>query len=181
MRTRSPFTTIVLPILVLLLAVPAALAEITPHGGMLRYPDVGTDRIVFSFADDLWTVPLDGGLATPLSSPPGLEALPRFSPDGKWIAYMADYEGNTEIYVVPATGGIPRRVTWHPAVEILCDWTPDGKILFFQNGLSGLARQTRLFVVGPEGGLPRPLPVPYGAFATLSPDGKQLLYTPYTP
>ncbi len=180
MRSRSAAVPAIVALLVLLAPLPPARAEITPDGGMLRYPDVGTDRVVFSFADDLWTVPLAGGLATPLSSPPGLEALPRFSPDGRWIAYMADYEGNSEIYVIPATGGVPRRVTWHPATEILCDWTPDGKILFFQNGLSGLSRQTRLFTVDREGGLPRPLPVPYGAFATLSPDGRQLLYTPHT-
>ncbi len=180
MRSRLAPVPSIFVILALLVLAPAARAAITPHGGMLRYPDVGTDRVVFSFADDLWTVPLEGGLATPLSSPPGLEALPRFSPDGKWIAYMANYEGNSEIYVVPAAGGVPRRVTWHPATEILCDWTPDGRILFFQNGLAGLLRQTQLFTVPPEGGMPERLPVPYGAFATLSPDGRQLLYTPHT-
>lgn len=151
-----------------------------PNGAMLRFPDVGATHIVLVYADDLWLVPRDGGVATPLASPAGLETLPRFSPDGKTVAFVGNYGGNKDLYTVPVSGGIPTRVTHHPAAEVLCDWTPDGKLLFFTNGLAGRDRQVQLFTVDAKGGLPQQLPVPYGAFASISSDGRWLAYTPHT-
>src|SRR5689334_16440514 len=160
---------------------PAAAAGIVqPHGGMLRYPDVSATQIVFVYADDLWVVPRAGGVASPLASPPGLEVLPRFSPDGKSIAFVGNYDGARDIYTVPAAGGIPFRVTHMPGGEALANWTSDGKLLFFSNGLAGRDRQMLLYRVAPEGGLPEKLPVPYGAFSDISPDGRWLAYTPHT-
>ncbi|MSR62192.1 MAG: peptidase S41 [Planctomycetes bacterium] len=152
-----------------------------PHAGMLRFPDVSATHIAFVYADDLMLVPREGGVATPLASPPGPERLPRFSPDGATLAFLANYDGNPDIYTMPVSGGVPARVTHHPAGEALCGWTPDGKsLLFFTNGLAGRDRQVQLFTVPASGGLPQPLPVPYGAFADLSPDGRWLVYTPHT-
>lgn len=153
---------------------------VAPHGAMLRFPDVSATHIVFVYADDLWLVPREGGVATPLASPPGLEVLPRFSPDGKTIAFVGNYAGNRDLYTVPAGGGVPTRVTHHPSGETLCDWTPDGKLLFFTNGFAGRDRQVQLFTIGATGGLPAPLPVPYGAFASIASDGRWLAYTPHT-
>lgn len=169
-----------------LLAVAAALlaaavpAQVRPHGGMLRFPDVSATKIVFVYADDLWLVPREGGLASPLASPPGLESLPRFSPDGKTIAFVGNYDGNRDLYTVDVEGGVPTRVTHHPSNETLADWTPDGGLLFFTNGLAGRDRQVQLFSVAAEGGLPEKLPVPYGAFGAISPSGEWLAYTPHT-
>jgi len=165
--------------------VPALLAgsvqaQVRPHGGMLRFPDVSATQIVFVYADDLWLVPREGGLASPLASPPGLESLPRFSPDGKTIAFVGNYDGNRDLYTLPVDGGVPTRVTHHPSGETLADWTPDGKLLFFTNGLAGRDRQVQLFTVAPGGGLPEKLPVPYGAFGAVSPSGEWLAYTPHT-
>jgi tricorn protease len=151
-----------------------------PHAGMLRTPDVGTDTIVFVYADDLWLVPIDGGEARPLASPPGLELLPRFAPDGRTIAFMGNYDGNRDLYTIPVDGGIPRRVTHHPALEALCGWASADELLFFTNGLAGRDRQMQLFRVGARGGLPQKLSVPYGAFADVSSDGRWLAYTPHT-
>src|SRR5262245_33765056 len=151
-----------------------------PHGGMLRYPDVSATSIVFVYADDLWVVPREGGVASPLASPPGLEILPRFSADGKTIAFVGNYDGNKDLYTIPVAGGVPHRVTHHPATEVLCDWTPDGKLLFYTNGFAGRDRQVQLFTVAATGGMPEPLPVPYGAFASISSDGRRLAYTPHT-
>lgn len=151
-----------------------------PHAGLLRYPDVSRTHIVFGFANDLWTVPREGGVAMPLASPPGQELFPRFSPDGSQIAFVGNYEGGTDLYTMTKTGGVPTRVTYHPASETLCDWTPDGRLLFFSNALAGLPRQSQLLVVDPSGGLPERLPVPYGANGAISPDGKWLAYTPHS-
>src|SRR5580700_1311943 len=87
------------------------------NAALLRYPDVSRTQIVFTYANDLWVVPKEGGKALHLSSPPGVESFPKFSPDGKTIAYTADYDGNNSIYAVPAAGGIPTRLTWHGSPE----------------------------------------------------------------
>jgi len=158
----------------------AAEGETRPHPGMLRYPDVSADRIVFVYGNDLWTVPHGGGVASPLSSPAGAEQHPKFSSDGRTIAFVANYDGNQDLYTIPADGGVPLRVTHHPAPEALCDWTPDGKLLFSTSGMAGIGRQTQLFTTAAKGGLPEALPVPYGANAAIGADGRQLAYTPHS-
>ncbi len=152
-------------------------APTTPTAGMLRWPDVSRDRICFVYANDIWVVGRDGGVATPLASPPGLESFPKFSPDGKTIAFAGDYDGNRDLYTMPVEGGVPFRVTHHPSGENLAGWTPDGKLLFMMNGLAGLTRQTQLFTVDAGGGMPEQLPVPYAGFGAISPDGTWLAYT----
>lgn len=162
--------------LALALAAPAALADTTPHGGLIRNPDVSASHIVFSYAEDLWLVPRTGGVATPLASPEGSELNPRFSPDGKSIVFHGNYDGGDDLYVVPVEGGAPFRVTHHPAAEIPCDWDASG-ILFATNGLAPMQRIAELWQVSPQGGLPRKLPVPYGACGMVSDDGRWLAYT----
>lgn len=155
----------------------AALADVTPNAAMLRYPDISADSIVFVYANDLWLVPRAGGSAAPLASPPGVEQNPRFSADGKTIAFVGNYEGNRDLYTIPLGGGVPTRVTYHPSGEMLADWTPDGKLLFLTNGHAGLQRQSQLFTTSAEGGMPERLPVPYAGFGAISGDGKWLAYT----
>ncbi len=151
-----------------------------PHAGMLRYPDVSADQIAFVYANDIWLVSREGGLAVPLASPPGRETFPRFNPEGTTIAFVGNYDGNRDLYTIPVRGGTALRVTHHPAGETLCGWTPSGELLFFAYGLGGSGRQAQLFTVNAEGGLPGKLPVPYGANGAISPDGVWLAYTPHT-
>ncbi|MDX2130661.1 MAG: PDZ domain-containing protein [Planctomycetota bacterium] len=158
-----------------------ASGQTTPNAGMLRWPDVSRSHIVFSYANDLWIVPKDGGTATPIASPPGPEQFPRFSPDGARVAFVGNYDGNRDLYVVPVAGGVAERVTHHPGAETLCDWTPAGDSLhFITNGLAGLARQTQAFTIDVDGGAYEPLPVPYSGFGAISPDGTWLAYTPHS-
>ncbi len=162
------------------LALPAR-ADRRPHAGMMRYPDVSTTQIVFAYRNDLWLVPRDGGEAVPLAGPPGGESFPRFSPDGKTVAFVGSYDGSPDLYTIPVEGGVPFRVTHHPGGEFLCDWTPDGqRLLFFASGYAGLARQDQLLTAPAGGGLPEKLPVPYGCMGAISPDGVWLAYTPNT-
>ena len=146
---------------------------------MLRYPDVSETHIVFRYANDIWTVPREGGVAAPLASPAGNEAFPKFSPDGETIAFMANYDGNYDIYTIPTEGGTPHRVTHHPSSERPVGWTPDGDIIFWAFGMSDHAQTVQLHTVSPEGGLPEKLPVPYGWNAAISDDGKWLAYNPF--
>ncbi len=146
---------------------------------MFRYPAVSAAQIAFVYAGDIWVVPKTGGTAQRLSSPRGEEMFPRFSPDGARIAFSGNYDGNTDLYVMPASGGVPRRITHHGAADRMLDWYPDGKSLLFATMMTSQKdRFNQLYRVGAEGGLPERLPAPYGEFGAISPDGKQLAYTP---
>jgi len=155
-------------------------AAVEPHAGMLRYPDVSATHVAFLYANDLWLVPREGGVATPLAGPPGPEAYPKFSPTGDTLAFMGNYDGNTDLYTVPVGGGLPTRVTYHPYTEVLTGWAPDGRLIFSAGGRGVYPRVRELFTVSAEGGLPAQLPVPYGAVGAISADGKWLAYTPHT-
>ncbi len=146
---------------------------------MFRYPDVSATQIAFVYAGDIWVAPKSGGYAQRLSSPRGEELFPRFSPDGEQIAFSGNYDGNTDIYVVPANGGLPKRLTFHGANDRMLDWYPDGKSVLFASGrTSEKDRFNKLFRVAVAGGLPEQLPVPYGEFGAISPDGATLAYVP---
>ncbi len=159
---------------------PAANAQIQPHAGMLQYPDVSASHIVFLYANDLWLVSREGGVATPLASPNGQERYPKFSPDGSSIAFMGNYDGNTDLYTVPARGGVPQRVTHHPVTEVLTDWAVGDRLIYYAGGVHEYPRAQELFTVASTGGLPSKLPIPYGAVGAISPDGRWLAYTPHT-
>jgi tricorn protease len=146
---------------------------------LMRFPDISRDLVVFVYAEDLWTVPRAGGQARRLTAHPGDELYPKFSPDGKWIAFTGEYDGNADVYVIPAEGGEPRRLTYHPGTDMVLGWTPDGKkILFRSNRYSALPNFTQLFLVSPEGGMPEQLPVPRASLASLSPDGTKVAFNP---
>ena len=161
-------------------AMSSALADVRPHAGMMRHPDVSATHVVFQYANDLWVAPRAGGTALPLSSPEGTETYAKFSPDGSEIAFVGNYDGGQDVYIVPTGGGIPRRVTHHPAGEILTDWSGDNRLIFFAGGQAGLGRQTQIFAQSPEGGMAERLAPPYGANGAVSADGKWLAYTPHT-
>jgi tricorn protease len=164
---------------VCLLAVAPRPADAQIDARMFRYPDVSATHVTFVYAGDIWTVPKQGGLATRLSSPRGEEAFPRFSPDGSSIAFSANYDGNQDVYIVASQGGEPVRVTWHPMSDRLVDWHPDGKRVVFVSGReSGRQRYGQFFLAAATGGLPEKMPVPYGEFGAVSPDGRQFAYLP---
>ncbi len=148
---------------------------------LLRYPDIHGDRIVFTYAGNLWTVPAGGGEARRLTSSLGFQTEPKFSPDGKHIAFSGNYDGNNDIYVITATGGEPRRLTWHPGRDRVIDWQPDGKAVRFQTQRGSRTRyDAQLYTVPLTGGLPAPLPLHEGGLSSYSPDGKQLVYNRMT-
>lgn len=146
---------------------------------LMRHPDISQTQIVFSYADDLWLAPKGGGKATRLTASPGEETHPKFSPDGRFVAYTAPYaDGNQDIYVLPVTGGVPKRITHHPAYDRMIDWAPDGQeIIYATDMTSERKRYNQLYLVDRSGGLPKRLPMPYGEMAALSPDGNAVAYT----
>src|SRR5215469_3383662 len=156
---------------------------------LLRYPDVHGDKLVFTYGGDLWTAPTVGGLATRLTAHPGLELFAKFSPDGSWIAFTGQYDGDEQVYVIPATGGVPRQLTFYPARGPLTPrwgydnqvygWTPDGKSVVFRSGREYFdLGDSRLYTVPAAGGMPEALPMPKSGAGDLSPDASKVVYSP---
>jgi tricorn protease len=156
---------------------------------LLRFPDIHGDKVVFTYAGDLWLAPTSGGFATRLTAHPGIEVFAKFSPDGQWIAFTGQYDGDEQVYVIPVTGGIPRQLTFYPARGPLTPrwgydnqvygWTPDGKSIIFRSLRDHFELgDSRLYSVSVDGGLPQALPMPYSGAGDISPDGKQVVYSP---
>jgi tricorn protease len=147
---------------------------------LLRQPTLSETDIVFVYAADLWKVSLNGGNAIRLTSDEGYESNPRFSKDGKWVAFTAQYDGNTDVYVVSTNGGEPKRLTYHSATDIVQSWTPNGRILFRSNRESKPTQTNKFFTVSTEGGIPESFEIPRAAFGEISEDNKYIAYTPIT-
>jgi tricorn protease len=147
---------------------------------LLRHPAISATQIVFNYGGGLWTVSRDGGDAQRLTAGPGTENAAAFSPDGKWIAFTGEYDGNPDVFVMPAAGGVPKRLTYHPSVEEVVGWTPDGKNILFLSTRSSYYRfNAKLFSVPLEGGFPTESPLPIVDAASLSPDGSHIAYVPH--
>lgn len=144
----------------------------------LHSPTLSAAEVAFAHAGDLWVVSRSGGDARRLTTGVGMELDPVFSPDGRWIAFTGEYEGNFDIHLVEASGGVPRRLTWHPHAERVLGWTPDGKRVLFRSGRNS-PFASQLFTMPVEGGLPSELPFPMGQQGSFSPDASRLAYVPY--
>jgi tricorn protease len=168
---------IILSILAILILIPlpSASAE-TPI--LAQNPTMNESHVVFVFANDLWRVPREGGAAQRLTSNPGIERYPVFSPDGAAIAFTGEYDGNVDVFVIPAQGGEPLRLTWHPSADLALGWTPDGKKVLFTSGRNAFSRFSELYTIGLDGGLPEKLPLPMGFEGSFSPDGTSIAYVP---
>ena len=172
--------------LALLFAGGAVAAE-AEEARLLRFPATNGRDVVFTYAGDLYRVPIAGGQAQRLTSHVGTEMFARFSPDGESIAFTAQYDGNTEVYLMPKAGGEPQRLTYTATNErddigdrmgpnnIVMTWTRDGKNILYRNRISD-GFSGKLWSVSKEGDMPEQLPLPEGGFCSYSPDGKKLAY-----
>lgn len=148
---------------------------------LLRQPTVSRDQVAFEYGGDLWIVGRSGGQARRLTSTPGAEADPHFSPDGAQIAFSSTVAGNTDVYVMPAAGGDPKRLTWHPGIDVVRGWSPDGKrVIFASDRDSAPHAHFRLWSIDLQGGMPEPLPMPRAYTGVYSPDGKRFAYEEFS-
>ncbi len=144
---------------------------------LLRTPDIHGDTVVFEYGGDLWTVSAQGGEARRLTTAIGFESMPKFSPDGRWIAFSGEYDGNNDVYVMPAAGGEPARLTFHPGWDRVIGWQPDGEAIRFQSARqSRTGRDLQLYTVARTGGLPERLPLPTGGLSSYAPGGQRIAY-----
>ncbi|MDR1331397.1 MAG: PDZ domain-containing protein [Tannerella sp.] len=174
-------------LLFIITALSAVTLRAADEARLLRFPATNGSDIVFTCAGDLYKVPLAGGEAVRLTSHVGYEMFPRFSPDGRTIAFTGQYDGNTEVYTIPAEGGEPLRLTYTPTNSrddlgdrmgpnnIVMTWTVDGQRIVYRNRISG-SFSGKLLTVSRDGGLSEPIPLPEGGFCSYAPDGKRLAY-----
>ncbi|HUN85893.1 MAG TPA: PDZ domain-containing protein [Terracidiphilus sp.] len=154
---------------------------------LLRFPDLHGKQVVFSYAGDLWVTTTDGGVARRITTSPGLELFPHFSPDGKWIAFTGQYDGNFNVYIIPAGGGQPHQLTYVPDIgqipermgpnnEVIA-WTPDSKrIVFLSRRNSYTSWFGQLWSVSVDGGLPTRLDIDRGGLLAFNADGTEMVY-----
>lgn len=156
---------------------------------LLRFPAIYNNQIVFTYAGDLYTVSDEGGIARKLTNHIGYEMFPRFSPDGKTIAFTGQYDGNTEVFAMNSQGGVPKRITYTATLgrddvsdrmgpnNIVIGWKHDNNSIIFRsrkksyNDFNG-----SLNTVNIDGSLPQELPVPRGGFCSYSPDDQKMAY-----
>lgn len=148
--------------------------------GYYRFPTIHGERIVFAAEGDLWEVPVAGGPASRLTTHEGNESFPKFSPDGKWLAFSGEYQGNVDAYVMPAEGGEPRRLTVHPSGEEVITWRPDSSAIVSRSRRMSPNGDYNLFEVPREGGHPRLINIGIASLAAFSPDGKYVVFTPFS-
>jgi tricorn protease len=178
------------PLFVILLLALTTLSFAPQEARVLRFPAVSADQIVFSYAGDLYTVALAGGVARKLTShPEGYEAFARFSPDGSSIAFTGEYDGNREVYLIPAGGGVPKRLTYTPSLgrddisdrmgpnNLVMGWAHDGKRIVFRSRMAEWNDfNGQLYLASKDGGSPERIPLPRGGFCSFSPDDSKLAY-----
>jgi len=150
---------------------------------LFRSPTMNKTHIVFVFGGDLWRVSRSGGNAVRLTSGKGTETSTMFSPDGNWIAFTGQYDGNTDVFVIPSSGGEPRRLTYHPGSDNVMGWTPDGKSIIIFSARTSRMPLPKMYTIPISGeGLPKELPFPMaGGWASFSADGSKLAYMPLFP
>lgn len=162
-------------------------AAIAQDSKMMRYPNTSLTELTFCYAGDVYIVPINGGIARKLTSSQGTEMYPRFSRDGRQIAFTGEYDGNREIYTIPTIGGEPKRLTYSMDMndvserqgpdKIIMGWTPDGNSVYYRSRMkSWNVLVGKLYSIDKVGGLPSEYALPKAGYASLSPDGKQIAY-----
>ena len=174
---------------ILAVLAPLAAGHAAGRPVLLRYPTIHGNDVVFVAAGNLWRVARTGGTAVRLTADPGQDIMPRFSPDGQWIAYTASDQGNEDVYVIPAAGGEARRLTYHSDIvpsapvrwgpdNLVLTWTPDSRnVVFLSRRLAWNASAARAFSVPVSGGMATVLPLDRAGFMSYGPDGHSVALT----
>ena len=171
------------------LMVAASLLPAQAQTKLLRFPDIHGNQVVFTYGGDLWIASASGGTAARLTAHPGMELFAKFSPDGKWIAFTGQYDGDEQVYVMPTAGGEPRQLTYYPARGPMAPrwgydnqvygWTNDGKHNIYRSLRDGWFNgSSKLYVVSMDGGPSEPLPMPGSGAGSFSPAGNRIVYSP---
>ena len=153
-------------------------ADAVAHPLLLQDPTLSATHIAFAYGGMIWQVPRAGGVAHPLITGHGNLTRPLYSPNGRWLAFTATYQGNTDVYVARAGGSHVKRLTFYPGANIAVGWSPDSREVLFRSTRYATSYIPALFTVPVTGGFPHELPLAVGQTGSYSPDGKDLAYVP---
>ncbi len=140
---------------------------------LVRYPHYHNGHVAFTYLGDIWTADENGQNVKRLTVHKARDIYPRFSPDGKWIAFSSDRNGNLDVFIIPAEGGASKQLTFHSAEDTVLGWTPDSKAVLFASN-RGEDFAGKLYVVSIDGGMERNAGPDMGVWASYSPDGKKI-------
>jgi tricorn protease len=156
---------------IILLSLPSlALAR---EARLVRYPHYHNGRVAFSYIGDIWTADESGKNIQRITAHKARDVFPRFSPDGKWIAFSSDRNGNLDVFIIPAEGGTVKALTTHSADDTVLGWSPDSKLVLFASQ-RGEGFMGKLYTVSIDGGMPRDAGPDMGVYGSFSPDGLKL-------
>src|SRR6187549_2280334 len=146
---------------------------------LARHPDIHGNKIVFSYLGDIWMANDDGTNVARVTDNTARETYPRFSPDGKWIAFSSDRYGNNDVFIVSVAGGTPQRLTYHTGNDEVVGWARDSQSVLFRarHGEGAFRGVATLYQVAVPGGPEKGLPVDWGYCGSFSPDGKKIAFT----
>ncbi len=162
----------------LVLVMSVILISTSIFGGslLMRFPDIHKDKVVFVSGEDIWIASIDGGKAKRLTINDGSERSPKFSPDGKLIAFSGQYDGNVDVYVMDTEGGNIRRVTYHPGADQIVGWHPTKNRIVIQSSRNSFSRYSQLFLISPDGTDAKPLIMHEASYGSFSSDGSKIAY-----
>ncbi len=175
-------------VLTLIFAVFSSLSFSQEEARLLRFPAIHNDQVVFTYAGDIYTVEKSGGVARKLTNHKGYEMFARFSPDGKYIAFTGQYDGNTEVYFIPAKGGSPERLTYTATLQrddiadrmgpnnIVMTWKNNNDIIYRSRKKSFNSFKGQLFMISKEGGISNELPFSVAGWCSYSSDKTKIAY-----
>jgi tricorn protease len=165
------------PFAIALLVCTFASLALGREARLVRYPSYSNGRVAFTYLGDIWTADDNGQNTQRLTVNRARDAYPRFSPDGRWIAFSSDRNGNLDVFLVGANGGTAKQLTFHSADDTVLGWTPDGRGVLFSSN-RGEDFPAQLYIVSVDGGLPRRAGTDMGIQASFSQDGKRIAYNP---
>mgnify|MGYP000880620644 CR=1 FL=1 len=144
---------------------------------LLRNPSISANNIAFVYGGDIWIADKNGANPRRLTTNPGVEQNPMFSPDGKKLAFTGNYDGNTDVYVLPIEGGEPKRITYHPSSDVLRGWMSNDEVYYTTSRDFTYALSPRLYSSNVQKvGMDRPLLMPEATQGSPSPDGRYWAY-----
>ncbi|MBL0171601.1 MAG: PD40 domain-containing protein [Gemmatimonadaceae bacterium] len=152
-------------------------AQTTEPIKFARYAHVANDgRIAFTYQDDIWLAEPDGANPRRLTANVARDFMPRFSPDGQWIAFTSNRMGNNDVYIVAASGGEPKQLTWHSGDDQALYWTPDGREIVFTSNRGTHPFGSPLYRITLDGSAPRPMAMDFGRSGMIKQDATQVAF-----